>query len=47
MPENDAEGRERVAEFIALQSPQEKLHLVCQWTLRCYQDGRMVAIRVA
>lgn len=47
MPETDTDDRERVAEFIALQSPREKLHLVCRWTLRCYQDGRMVAIRVA
>jgi DNA polymerase-3 subunit chi len=47
MPETDTADRERVAEFIALQTPEEKLHLVCQWSLRCYRQGHTVSVRVA
>lgn len=47
MANSDTQNQGPVAEFIALQAPQERLLLVCQWTLHCYRKGRTVAVRVA
>lgn len=46
MSQSKTDNTEPVAEFIALNSPDERLRLVCKWTLRCYEQGRTVAIRI-
>ncbi len=42
MPET--EEKEKVAEFIELRSPQQKLDLLCDRIARCYRNGMTVAV---
>ena len=42
-----AEKNEKIAEFIRLQSSEERLRLVCEWTLRFYENGQTLAVHVA
>ena len=41
-----SEQGQRVAEFISLPSPQDRLPLVCRWAKKCCEDGRTVAVHV-
>jgi len=38
---------DRIAEFIHLPSPEDKLRAVCQRVKRCYERGQTVAVHVA
>lgn len=38
---------QKVAEFVELTAPQEKLLLVCRWTEKNYEDGRTVSVHLA
>ncbi len=38
---------ERIAEFINLRSPEDKLRLACQCVKRCYERGQTVTVHVA
>ena len=42
-----AETDEKVAEFIRLESAEDRLRLVCRRAQMCYKDGASVAVRVA
>jgi len=41
-----SEQGQKVAEFIGLPSPEDRLPLVCLWAKRCCEDGRTVAVHV-
>lgn len=47
MGHDTTSDNQRIAEFIALNSPDERLRLICQWTARFYEAGKLVAIHVA
>ncbi len=38
---------QKLAEFIKLDSPEEKLRLVCLWTQKCYERGETAAVHLA
>ena len=38
---------DRIAEFVNLRSPEQKLRLVCQCVKRCYERGETVVVHVA
>jgi len=42
-----AEKRDKIAEFIKLQSPETKMDILCRAALRCYEGGETVAVHVA
>jgi DNA polymerase-3 subunit chi len=42
-----AETEEKVAEFIRLESAEDRLRVVCKRVQMCYEDGTSVAVRVA
>ena len=42
-----SEQEQKVAEFISLPSPEDRLSLVCRWAKKCCEDGRTVAVHVA
>ncbi len=46
MGQQTTQDDERVAEFIALNSSDERLRLMCQWTARFYEAGKLVSIHV-
>lgn len=47
MDQNQPHNEQKVAEFIALPNSQDRLPLICQWTSRFYQAGKMVAIHLS
>ncbi|MFP4176234.1 MAG: DNA polymerase III subunit chi [Planctomycetota bacterium] len=38
---------QRVAQFIAVHSAEDRLRTVCEWTLKCYTKGKTVAVHLA
>ncbi len=38
------QGTERVAEFVELASPEERIDVVCEYTRRCYEAGLTVSV---
>ncbi len=42
-----AGNEQKIAEFIRVSSPEERLSLVCRWAHRCYEGGQTVAVHLA
>jgi len=42
-----AEDEERIAEFIRLEAPEDKLRIVCDCVKRCYEAGLTTAVRLS
>lgn len=42
-----ADAEHRIAEFIKIGAPGDKMPAVCQWALRCHEAGKTAAVRVA